>query len=161
LYRIAAALNVDLTHFFYSEEDSKEIDWNISIVRKKDRKSIVANQDEAEWNMWPLADSMPGRNFDPYIIEIPKDNYQVFKHQGEEFYLILEGTVEFEYGNQKYIVEAGDSIYIDTSIPYSGRSISEKPAKAVLVNYHYRRQGSDLPFSRGMLESKGQNRFGN
>ncbi len=159
LYRIASALNVDLTHFFHSEDSSEDPNWHISVVRKDARKEISVNSGESEWKMSPLAEKMPGRNFDPYIIEIPKDNYQVYKYMGEEFYFILEGKVEVEYGNESYVFEAGDSIYLDTSIPYSGRSISEKPAKALLVNYHYRRLGSDLPFSQGLLESKNPGKF--
>jgi len=161
LYRIASALNVDLTHFFYSEEDQEDLNWHKSIVRGDSRKEVIVNNGETQWKMSPLAEKMPGRNFDPYIIEIPKDNFQVFKYMGEEFYFLLEGKVELEYGNERHVLEAGDSIYIDTSIPYSGRSISEKPAKALLVNYHYRKLGTDLPFSKGLVESKHSSGFDN
>jgi mannose-6-phosphate isomerase-like protein (cupin superfamily) len=48
----------------------------------------------------------------------------------------LEGRVEMIYGGEKHIFEAGDSVYIDCDVPYSGRSVGSEPAKVLVVVYH-------------------------
>jgi quercetin dioxygenase-like cupin family protein len=54
-------------------------------------------------------------------------------HEGEEFLYILEGTVEFRSVDRVEILEAGDSIYLDSSISHAFRCVGDKPAKAVAV----------------------------
>jgi quercetin dioxygenase-like cupin family protein len=52
---------------------------------------------------------------------------------------VLEGTHEFIYDGKKYILNVGDSIYFDSVIPHSGRSIGKKKAKILAVMYSYKR----------------------
>jgi len=52
---------------------------------------------------------------------------------------VLEGTHEFAYGDQKYILKEGDSIYFDSSVSHSGRSLGKKKAKILAVLYSYKR----------------------
>jgi quercetin dioxygenase-like cupin family protein len=52
---------------------------------------------------------------------------------------VLEGTHEFIYDGKKYILNAGDSIYFDSVIPHSGRSIGKKKAKILAIMYSYKR----------------------
>ena len=127
------------------------------ISRKKKRNQIEAEVQATGLKRWPLADQKFGRNMHPYIIEIPPNHYQVYQFEGEEFYLCLEGKIEFTYGGENYILEAGDSIYIDTNIPYSGRSIGKKPAKILMVTYHYKRMMRET-FSVGLLPYKKLNK---
>ena len=60
---------------------------------------------------------------EPYIFFPVAKNETMFSHEGEEFQYVLEGTHEFTYGDQKYILPQGDSIYFDSSVPHSGRSV--------------------------------------
>jgi len=152
LHLIATALGVNLSYFF-TQNALKTLDEKIVISRKRKRNQIEAEVQATGLKRWPLADQKFGRNMHPYIIEIPPDHYQVYQFEGEEFYLCLEGKIEFTYGGENYILEAGDSIYIDTNIPYSGRSIGKKPAKMLMVVYYYKRTMRD-PFSVGLLPYK-------
>jgi len=64
----------------------------------------------------------------------------VFQFEGEEFNLIIEGKVELRYGDERYILEEGDSVYIDGDIPYSGKSIGAKQAKVLAIAYRYKKE---------------------
>lgn len=77
---------------------------------------------------------------EPYIIEPAFEEKASFSHEGEEFMYVLEGTHEFVYGNKKYILSEGDSIYFDSIIPHSGRSFGKKRAKVLGIMYSYKRQ---------------------
>jgi quercetin dioxygenase-like cupin family protein len=55
-----------------------------------------------------------------------------FEHDGEEFIFVLSGRVEFETGGRKVVLEPGDSLYFDSSMPHRGRSLGDE-AKALVV----------------------------
>ncbi len=148
LNKIAYGLGVDLTYLLATEETN--ISSQIVITHKADRDHFITELKDTQNRVAPLAAGFPGKNMDPYIFEVPKNDYQVYQHEGEEFYLILEGRVEIDYGGKRYMLETGDSIYIDTSVPHSGRSISEEPAVALMMIYHYKKT-QHQPLQQGML----------
>ena len=152
LRRIANALGADLTGFFMND-DLREMDRKIVVVRKNEREKIDAEFQRSGITRWPLADKKFGRNLDPFIIELPHDHDQVYQFEGEEFYLLLEGTVELSYGGERYILEEGDCVYLDGDIPYTGKSLSERPAKLLMIHYEYKRVPGD-PFSRAALTNR-------
>ncbi len=143
---------MNLTYFF-SQDTPKELKRKIVVVRKKDRKEFRAELRDSGIKRWPLAERKFGRNMNPFIIEIPPDNSQIFQFEGEEFHLLLEGKVELSYGGEVYVLEEGDSVYLDGSVPYSGRSLGEGPAKALMVQYYYK-QVTARPFPQGLLNTK-------
>ena len=76
---------------------------------------------------------------EPFLLMPAFDERAIFSHDGEEFMYILEGVHEFIYDNKKYILNEGDSIYFDSRIPHTGRSIGKKRAKILAVMYSYKR----------------------
>lgn len=50
-----------------------------------------------------------------------------------------EGMHEFIYGNKIHVLQEGDSIYFDSAVPHTGRSLSKKKAKILVVMYSYKR----------------------
>lgn len=54
-------------------------------------------------------------------------------HGGQEFNYVLEGTVELNWGDRTYILEAGDSAYFDPSRPHGQRCYGEQAAKFITV----------------------------
>lgn len=52
----------------------------------------------------------------------------------EEFLFILSGKVEFDVGDDRYVLEEGDSLYFDANLPHKGRAIG-RAAKALVVTY--------------------------
>ena len=151
LNRIATALGVDLTYFF-NQSPINEMDQKIVVTRKGDRTTVGEEQQASGIIRCPLADKKFGRNMHPYIIQLPADHQQVYQFPGEEFFLLLEGRVEFSYGGQRYILEEGDCVYLDGDIPYTGKSLEKEPAKALMVHYDYKKVSGD-PFVRGMISN--------
>ena len=56
-----------------------------------------------------------------------------YGHKGKELGLILEGRGEFIIGNNRYILEEGDSISFSSSIPHVLKNIEEKDLKAIWI----------------------------
>ena len=147
LAKISKALNVDITEFL-SDNSSPPQPLDISIIKKSERlkvggnKRLRAGQRGTTYGYIyeALAYRMAGKNMEPYIIAISDQSSDVeFQHEGEEFLYILEGTLEFYYKGETYILEKGDSVYLDSGIPHSGRSIGNKRAKFLCIIYSYKR----------------------
>jgi mannose-6-phosphate isomerase-like protein (cupin superfamily) len=77
---------------------------------------------------------------EPYIIMPAFREKGVFSHEGEEFMYVLEGRHEFIYNGKKYLLHEGDSIYFDSIVPHTGRSVGKKKAKILAVMYSYKRK---------------------
>lgn len=56
-----------------------------------------------------------------------------YTHEGEEFGFVLEGTYEAIVQNERYVLEAGDSIYFQSHMPHSVRAIGKDPVKVLWV----------------------------
>jgi quercetin dioxygenase-like cupin family protein len=71
---------------------------------------------------------------EPFIFTFPTSISKdvSFEHEGEEFVFVLSGRVEFETGKRRWLLQAGDSLYMDSSIPHRGRSVGGE-AKALVI----------------------------
>jgi transcriptional regulator with XRE-family HTH domain len=139
LIKIASALNTDVSIFVSADAENAQ-DTPICVVRANERKEGISRDGTLYGYQYEaLAYKKIGKNMEPYIITPAFDEKKVFSHEGEEFMFVLEGMHEFVYGNKKYILEPGDSIYFDSAVPHTGRSIGEKPAKVLVVSYSYKR----------------------
>jgi len=54
-------------------------------------------------------------------------------HEGQEFVIILEGSIELFYDGITYILNKGDSAYIDSSKPHTFHGVGESEARMVAV----------------------------
>lgn len=86
-----------------------------------------------------LASAKPGKNMEPYNIEPSFGEDAIFQHGGEEFMYLLEGKHLFIYDGKKYLIEEGDYVYFDSSVPHTGRSLGKKKAKVLAVIFSYKR----------------------
>ena len=136
--KIANALDTDISILIAEDSETPE-DMNLCIVRKNERKVVVSKETLYGYHYEALAHKKVGKNMEPYIVVPAFDEKGVFSHEGEEFMYVLEGTHEFVYDNKIYQLNEGDSVYFDSIIPHSGRSLGEKKAKLLAVMYSYKR----------------------
>jgi transcriptional regulator with XRE-family HTH domain len=138
LNKIALTLGVDVT--FLMKEDTEKIkDTKLTIIRKDKGKKVITKGALYGYEYEAIAYNKQGKNMEPFIITPALDKEVIFQHDGEEFMYVLEGTHEFTYDGRKYILKKGDSIYFDSRIPHSGRSLGNKKAKILTVIYSYKR----------------------
>jgi transcriptional regulator with XRE-family HTH domain len=141
--RIAIALGVDTTSLLTERAESLE-DVRISFTKKGERKVIAPVERSFEGSVHgiiyeAIAYNKPGKNMNPIVLTIPPEGAPVFQHEGEEFIYILEGRHEFTYDDHTYIMEEGDSVYLDAAVPHTGKGLDGKPAKILVVMFNYRR----------------------
>jgi len=136
------ALNMDVDVTFLLRENTEEVrDVELTVVRRRERKKVVTKGSLYGYEYEALAYNKPGKNMEPFVISPALDKEATFQHDGEEFMFVLEGVHEFTYDGKKYILRKGDSIYFDSRIPHSGRSLGHKKAKILTIIYSYKREG--------------------
>jgi transcriptional regulator with XRE-family HTH domain len=142
LGKIASALGVDMTDLFPKDYQSTE-DQKLTISRKRQGQATERRGTNYGYHYEDLALEKKGKNMEPFVVTVgfehPVDIATEFRHEGEEFIYVLEGTMEFFFEGKSYILEEGDSAYFDADIPHSGKSIGDKEAKLLIVIYSYKR----------------------
>jgi transcriptional regulator with XRE-family HTH domain len=138
LLKISKALNVNIGYFFQAEESGKRA----VIVRKNERKQVFRriHEDASKVGYYYEALAYPkaDKHMEPFQVQFEvkkKDDLLFFTHPGEEFVFVLEGQLEFNYENETFLLEAGDSLYFDSSLPHAFRAMGRKNALAIDVIY--------------------------
>ena len=129
LFKIAKGLGVDIGVFFGVEgKDS------FSITKKGEGVKVArfASKDGITrygYNYMSLGMGKKNRKLEPFIVVLEPEtikNQKPYAHEGEEFIYILEGKVEIVIGENKDILEPGDSIYYDSTIPHLVKCVGER-----------------------------------
>src|SRR5512143_3824738 len=103
LDKIAYALGVDITYFFVSRED-EQVDAKITVIKPDERKRVAPGGLRRGYGYESLSYRKAAKNMEPFLITVDSRSISTFKHEGEEFLFILEGSLEFSFGGKKYIL---------------------------------------------------------
>jgi len=139
LLKISKALNVNIGYFFQEEESGK----SAVVVRKNERKQIFRriHEDPSKIGYYyeSLAYPKADKHMEPFQVKFEvkkKEDLIFFNHKGEEFLFVLEGQLEFNYENEIFTLEPGDSLYFDSGFPHAFRALGRKNALAIDVIYN-------------------------
>ena len=137
LMKIARTLGVRLGTFLDDQETTDPY-----IVRRTDRKShfsVLAEKNKpASLNFFSLGMGKTDRHMEPFFIEIfPESaNKKVLSaHEGEEWIVVVKGTVEIIYGKETYVLNEGDSVYYNSVVPHYVSSVGDEKAQIHAVIY--------------------------
>lgn len=140
LLKISKALNVNIG-FFFQDNDPEE---KVVLVRRDESKVIDSRyfgREESGYYYEALAYKKSKKYMEPFLVEFKRmkvEKLSYFSHEGEEFIYLLEGTLEFRTENEQYVLNPGDSLYFESSIPHAYRALERKNAKALTVVYPVR-----------------------
>jgi transcriptional regulator with XRE-family HTH domain len=137
LLKLAKAFNVGMASFF--EEEAPGV--KISVTRSGERTSIKRrphhhHEGELDYIYESLETHKADKHMEPLLVEFqPLDTGDMVftNHEGEEFVYLLEGRLEFRTDDRVEILLPGDTIYFESEINHSCRSLDEKPARAIAV----------------------------
>ena len=82
-----------------------------------------------------LAWRYSGKIMQPLLVTLnPSDeSAKLVEHSGQEFNLVLEGTIAVTWGDKEFELNRGDSIYFNPSIAHGQRCIGDSPATFVTI----------------------------
>ena len=89
------------------------------------------------YNYESLASGFRGRKADPFIVTVepkPADTpKEMNSHSGQEFNMVLEGTMELTIGTKVLTLNEGDSIYFDATQPHGMRTLNRQPVRFLAI----------------------------
>ncbi len=104
------------------------------IVRASDRKHV---QEAGKGiNLYLLTSRDPNKQMEPLLFKLKEgatSGGRSYKHFGQEFVLVLRGSIEVMLNDMTYILKKGDSIYFNSSVPHAFKNIGKEEAEAVWV----------------------------
>ncbi len=136
LLKLSKALNVGMAYFFEDELVSEKISVTRSGERIRLERRPHHHEGEVDYIYESLETKKPEKHMEPLLVEFQPMEIadMVFvNHEGEEFLYVLEETLEFRTDDRMEVLNPGDSIYFESDINHSFRSLSDKPAKAIVV----------------------------
>jgi len=129
LYHISHKFNVDLSEILTGESARLS---TIQICRRGKGKTI----DRYPGYMFEsLAPRFTQKTMEPLLVTlIPGEpDAALVMHEGQEFNLVLEGTVAIEYDDKEYVLEAGDAVYFDPTHPHGQKAVGTGKARFLTV----------------------------
>jgi transcriptional regulator with XRE-family HTH domain len=128
LMAIAKVLQVPMASFF--EEDLAIAE---PVVRPETRKCLRTRNGVTYYLLTPdIQSHRLGFIFN--IFEKGASAGEMYSHEGEECGYVLEGRLEVTYNGATYILEAGDSIILDSTIPHMCKNIYNGQTIAIWAN---------------------------
>jgi transcriptional regulator with XRE-family HTH domain len=138
LARIASALGVELDHLVASptqsgeagrSADAKAHSADIAVVRRDQRRKVIM-----PWGAWSEVLCPDLRHQIEFLYlhyPVGATAGQLYTHAGEECGLVLEGTFRGIFGDREVVLEAGDSVYYDSSIPHYWENAGDVDVRAI------------------------------
>jgi transcriptional regulator with XRE-family HTH domain len=106
-----------------------------SITRKNERRTISRSTSKKGqrkvYTYKSLAPDVQGRHMEAFLVLLEEDpEKEISLHEGEEFIFVLDGEVVLEIGEDKFILEPGDSAYY---LSTTAHHIAAKKGKATIL----------------------------
>jgi quercetin dioxygenase-like cupin family protein len=139
LIKITRALGVRIGTFLDDQDQIGPV-----VVRAGTEKSSMSFSTKSEstrehLSFYSLAQDKSGRHMEPFMIDIEPSahsDYKLSSHEGEEFIYVLKGKVEINYGKELYVLNEGDSIYLDSIVAHNVHAAANQKAKILGVVYY-------------------------
>ncbi len=128
---IATRHNVDVSVLMFADEPRMS---SYFLTRKGKGLSVKRVED---YNYQTLAGGFNNRKAEVFEVTVEPKNEDVEIHHsihtGQEFNLILEGRMLMQINGKDLIMEEGDSIYFDSSLPHGLRALDNKKVRLIVV----------------------------
>ena len=129
IYEIAQKFKVDFTEIITGNTA-----WlnTYHLIRRGEGKNVNRNPD---YHFEDLAYRYGNKVMQPLLVTLdPNDAVaKLITHSGQEFNMVLEGTVIITLGNKDIVMHPGDSIYFNPTIPHGQRCGGAEKARFLTV----------------------------
>ncbi len=100
------------------------------VTRLAEREESIASHKEnteGHYRYFAMGAGKTDRHMEPFYIKIsPKaevNEKDVSTHEGEEFIVVVSGTVELTYGKDVHVLKEGDTMYYNSLVPHFLRAV--------------------------------------
>jgi transcriptional regulator with XRE-family HTH domain len=139
IIKLAKALDLKMGYFISGEEDRP-----YTIVRKGDRK-VISRYDSKKGTYYgygyeSLAPHKTDRHMEPFLVTLDPAETEEERstHDGQEFIYVLDGVMEVRLGEEVHLLEPGDAIYYDSTVPHLVKCHGQERTRILAVLYSER-----------------------
>jgi len=134
LLRVALVFSVGLGYFF-ADDRSRH---TFAVMRRKERKrfSIRPESKDAPLFFECLDFNAIERKFNAYLADFPalsRAKPFTHEHEGVEFIHVLSGKLVLTMRDDETVLETGDSVYFDSTVPHGYHRGGTRPCTAVVI----------------------------
>jgi transcriptional regulator with XRE-family HTH domain len=136
LRRIAHALGVPMSSLFRGFDAPS---GGAQLVKRGEGMEVVRRGTKKGHTYHLLAYGQgPRKLFEPFLISMDdaSEVFPTFEHPGVEFIHMLEGRIEYRHGQQRYVLEPGDSLTFRGDVPHGPERLIELPIRFLAI-IHY------------------------
>jgi transcriptional regulator with XRE-family HTH domain len=127
LRRIANFFSVPMTHFFSSEEAPA-----VEVIHAAERRKLHSVGEKLQVEaLLPEGEFHPDA-FEAVVAPQGKSTRRA-PREGRALLLLLEGQLSCHVGDERYDLQAGDSLYLRNGADYGWENISSEPARFLLI----------------------------
>lgn len=130
LYQIASRFGVELTALLTGEEPRLH---SYCLVRQRKGVEVERRQ---EYGYQSLAYNFSHKKAEPFLVTVePKPDQEIHlnSHPGQEFNYVLEGTLKLVLDGHELILNAGDSLYFDSSLKHGMMALGGTPTQFLAI----------------------------
>ena len=127
LQSLAGAMNIKVSYFF-----DDEYTGDVLLVKNHERPVITGNGLVIEG----VGKHLKGQEVEPFLVTLEPhaiSGERQVVHPGQEFICCQEGKVEYLIDGQSYIVEKGDFLIFEATLPHIWRNPFDERAVFILV----------------------------
>jgi transcriptional regulator with XRE-family HTH domain len=134
LLRIALVFGVGLDYFFAGARDKPLV----AVTRRSQRVELPERPGarEAAYRFAALDYPATERRFNCYYAEflpVAPEKLRPHDHAGVEFIYVMQGTLSVHMNAAEHVLEAGDAVYFDATMPHAYRRSGGRLCSAVVV----------------------------
>lgn len=128
LQSLATALNVRMSYFFEEEAPTSVLHLKAGSRPKIDNNGVVIEG---------MGQTLPSQELEPFTVTLePKagsGGERQVVHSGHEFVYCLQGKIEYVIDGEIYLLETGDILIFEATLPHLLRNPFDEEAKFILV----------------------------
>ena len=108
----------------------------ISYTRRGDREFIVGPKNEARWEI--LTTERPFAELSLLVLELEPEMKEPLvrpPRPGDKFLYILDGVLQIELGDEKFVLRKGDSVHYKASMPTKLLNLGERVCRVFWADW--------------------------
>ncbi len=127
LMNIASALQVDLAELFAGMNFSHKPKW--LLIRGKDHQAVEREDGSSGMSYAVILETaLNAVNLQVLLVTIqPQAKREPVSGEGDEMLYILSGEMEYQLGEDRVRVQAGDTLFFDGSLPHAPINTEKSP----------------------------------
>ena len=131
LGNIAAALGVTMSDLLDGVDEKPKM----VVVRKDERLPLERDRPASRIRYNALAHKRRDKVMEPFLLEVPSGiaRSKRLAHEGEEFIMVLNGRIDYEYGDERLRLDEGDCMYADGSVEHTLNNPDDDTAEVLVV----------------------------